>query len=264
MVAEGEIRSMSEALRSGLVLREPEIVDILLPDMDDDVLDVNMVQRMTDSGRRVSFVITAVVGNADGFVGVARSHGKEVGPAIRKCIDSAKLNIIEVRRGCGSWECGCMTPHSLPFVVKGKSGSVEVTLRPAPRGVSLAVGDVVKSVLRLAGIKDTWGFAKGHTKTTVNFAMAAFNALKQGTRVKASPAQLDRLSILSGPEEAHVVEPVVPEAEEGGVAVEAAEGGEEAVEAEPEAAEAEKAVEGGGEAAEAPETEKVAKGGEEE
>src|SRR4030042_1864750 len=65
LVVEGKITTMSEALRSRLPLREPEIVDILLPELADEVLDVNMVQRMTDSGRRVRFAITVVVGNYD-------------------------------------------------------------------------------------------------------------------------------------------------------------------------------------------------------
>ncbi|MCJ7607198.1 MAG: 30S ribosomal protein S5, partial [Thermoplasmata archaeon] len=72
LVAEGRITTMSDALGSGLPLREPEIVDILLPDLADEVLDVNMVQRMTDSGRKVKFAITVVVGNQDGFVGLGR------------------------------------------------------------------------------------------------------------------------------------------------------------------------------------------------
>src|SRR3972149_6256237 len=151
MVLKGELSTMGEALRTGLPVREPEIVDILLPETEDEVLDVNMVQRMTDSGRRVNFVITCVVGNKDGFVGLGRARGREVGPSIRRAIDNAKLNMIEVKRGCGSWECGCYRSHSLPFKVRGDSGSVEVTLKPAPQGVGLAVGDIAKGVLRLAG-----------------------------------------------------------------------------------------------------------------
>ena len=200
MVLKGEIASIGDALRSGLPLREPEIVDILLPEIEDEVLDVNMVQRMTDSGRRVNFVITCVAGNSDGFVGLGRARGKEVGPAIRKAIDMAKLNMIEVKRGCGSWECGCFRSHTLPFKVLGKSGSVDVILKPAPQGVGIAVGDVAKSILRLAGIKDAWGFAKGHTKTTINFAFAAFDALRQTSLVKVSQDQASRLRIRSGPE----------------------------------------------------------------
>lgn len=198
MVKSGEITTMGEALRTGYLLREPEIVDILLPELDDEVLDVNMVQRMTDSGRRVRFAITTVVGNGDGYVGLGKATGKEVGPAIRKAIDNAKLNIIEIKRGCGSWECGCGTPHSLPFQVKGKSGSAEVTFKPAPRGISLAVGDVAKHILRLAGINDSWGFTDGKTRTTVNYAKAAFDALKKLSEMRIMPDQETRLHIHTG------------------------------------------------------------------
>lgn len=206
MVLKGEITTMSAALATKLPLREPEIVDILLPDMKDEVIDVNMVQRMTDSGRRVKFAITVAVGNGDGFIGLGRSKGKEVGPSIRKAIDNAKLNMIEIKRGCGSWECGCGTPHSVPFKVVGKAGSVEVTLNPAPRGVSLAVGDVSKSILVLAGIKDAWGFARGHTKTTVNYAIATFDALQRTSEVRVTEEQQKRLRISSGAVMIHVAE----------------------------------------------------------
>ena len=204
MVLKGELSTMGEALRTGLPVREPEIVDILLPETEDEVLDVNMVQRMTDSGRRVNFVITCVVGNKDGFVGLGRARGREVGPSIRRAIDNAKLNMIEVKRGCGSWECGCYRSHSLPFKVRGDSGSVEVTLKPAPQGVGLAVGDIAKSVLRLAGITDAWGFTKGHTKTTVNYAVATFEALRASARIKVREEQAERLKIKAGAEQVYV------------------------------------------------------------
>jgi small subunit ribosomal protein S5 len=198
LVEKGEIKSMADAISSRLPLREPEIVDILLPDLEDEVLDVNMVQRMTDSGRRVRFAITTVVGNSNGYVGLGKAKGKEVGPTIRKAIDNAKLNIIEVKRGCGSWECGCGGPHSLPFEVSGKMGSVRVTFKPAPRGIALAVGDVAKPVLRLAGVKDAWAFTKGHTKTTANYAQAAFEALKKTAEMRILGYQEDKMNIITG------------------------------------------------------------------
>jgi len=212
MVLNGEVTTMSQALATKLPLREPEIVDILLPDLKDEVIDVNIVQRMTDSGRRVRFRITCAVGNGDGFVGIGMSKGREVGPSIRKAIDNAKLNIIEIKRGCGSWECGCGTPHSLPFEVVGKAGSVEVHLKPSPRGIGLATGDVAKSLLQLAGVKDSWGFVGGHTKTTVNYAIATFEALKKTAQIRVTEDQKNRLKIVSGPVSIHVavtnVEPV--------------------------------------------------------
>ena len=198
MVKSGEITTMSDALNSGLPLREPEIIDILLPEIEDEVIDVKMVQRMTDSGRRIKFVITVAVGNKDGFIGLGQAKGKEVGSSIKKAIDNAKLHIIEIRRGCGSWECGCHTPHTVPFSVQGKSGSVEVNFKPAPHGIGLATGDVAKKILQLAGVKDCWAFTKGQTKTIVNYAKAVFNALKRNAEMRVTQKEIKKINIVSG------------------------------------------------------------------
>jgi small subunit ribosomal protein S5 len=213
-VLDGEIKTMSEALHSGLPLRETEIVDILLPGLEDEVLDVNMVQRMTDSGRRVNFRVTVAVGNEDGFVGLGLCKGREVGPTIRKAIETAKLKMVEIKRGCGSWECGCGTAHSLPFQVTGKAGSVSITFKPAPRGIARAVAKVPKHVLRLAGVDDVWGFSKGHTKTTVNYALASFDALMQTAKTKITRRQVEELHIVTGPHEEVITEEPEAPAEE--------------------------------------------------
>ncbi len=198
-VHSGEITSMHDALATGLPLREAPIVDKLLPGLHDEVLDVNMVQRMTDSGRRFKFAVTVVVGNGDGFVGLGRAKGKEVGPTIRRAIDRAKLEIVEIYRGCGSWECGCGRSHTVPFQVDGRAGSVVVTFKPAPRGVGLAVGDIAKPILRFAGITDAWGYTNGHTKTTVNYARSAFDALLRQAELKVPEEDATRLKIVRGP-----------------------------------------------------------------
>ncbi|MEF8873235.1 MAG: 30S ribosomal protein S5 [Candidatus Thermoplasmatota archaeon] len=209
-VKRGEITNMEDALATRLPLKEPEIIDALFPDLDDDVLDVNMVQRMTDSGRRVRFTVTCVVGNNNGYVGVGTAKGKEVGPTIRKCMDNAKLNIVRIRRGCGSWQCGCGDPHTIPFEVKGKAGSVKIQLKPAPSGIGLAVGDTAKSILTRAGIEDMWGFSKGKTRTTVNYALAVFDALKESSKMRVREDQAEELGIVSG---IHEVEEEVSEQE---------------------------------------------------
>jgi small subunit ribosomal protein S5 len=206
-VASGEIATMSEALATGLPLREAPIVDKLLPGLHDEVLDVNMVQRMTDSGRRFKFAVTVVVGNGDGFVGLGRAKGREVGPTIRRAIDRAKLEIVEIQRGCGSWECGCGRPHTFPFVTQGRAGSVLVSFKPAPRGVGLAVGDVAKPILRFAGLTDAWGFTEGHTKTTVNYAQAAFGALVRLAELKVPSEDASRLKIVRGPTGTSILPP---------------------------------------------------------
>jgi small subunit ribosomal protein S5 len=184
LVKEGQVTTMSEALVSGLPIREYQIVDALLPEIRDEVLDINMVQRMTDSGRRVKFRATVIVGNGDGFIGIGEGKDVQVGVAIRKAIDTAKMNIISIKRGCGSWECGCGLGHTVPFAVKGKAGSVEVELRPAPRGLGLAAGGTAKKVLEIAGIKDVWTKVYGETRTTINFANATFDALMKTTTMK--------------------------------------------------------------------------------
>ncbi len=176
-VAEDEITSMDEALNSGLPFKEPEITDQLLS-IEDDVLDINMVQRMTDSGRRVKFRCVCAIGDRNGYVGYAEGRDDQVGSAIQKAIEIAKLNMVRVSRGCGSWECGCGRPHTVALRTSGKAGSVEVELRPAPRGLGLAGGPTARSVLELAGIEDIWTRSSGKTRTTVNFAKATFNALK--------------------------------------------------------------------------------------
>ena len=198
MVKGGKVATMGDALKTGLPLREPQIVDILLPKTDDEVTDVNMVQRMSDSGRRVKFVITVAVGNTDGYVGLGQAKGKEVGSSIRKAIENAKLNVIEIRRGCGSWECGCRKPHTVPFAIKGKSGSVEITFKPAPQGIGLATGEVAKKILKLAGVKDCWAFTVGKTKTTVNYAKAVFNALKENATMRIMENEIRKIGIVSG------------------------------------------------------------------
>ncbi|WAI01877.1 30S ribosomal protein S5 [Methanogenium organophilum] len=183
-VAAGEFTSLKEVLDIGRPIKEPGIVDYFLPDLEDEVLDINMVQRMTDSGRRVKFRAVVVVGNRDGFIGYGQAKDAQVGNAIKKAIAHAKINIICVKRGCGSWECGCGEGHSIPMRVEGKSGSVTITLIPAPQGIGLVTGDIGKKVLELAGITDIWTSSSGQTRTTINFAKATFDALKNSNLIR--------------------------------------------------------------------------------
>lgn len=184
MVSSGQIKTIEEAFDTGLPIKEPEIVDALLPDLVDEVLDISMVQRMTDSGRRVKFRTTVVVGNSNGYVGIAEGKDVQVGPAIRKAIEMAKLNIVKIKRGCGSWECGCGLEHTVPCQVQGKAGSITITLMPAPRGLGIAAGGPAKKVMEMAGIKDVWTRSEGETRSTINFALATYNALLQTTTMR--------------------------------------------------------------------------------
>ncbi|MEM4866034.1 MAG: 30S ribosomal protein S5 [Acidilobaceae archaeon] len=179
LVKEGKITSIDQVFRSGLPILEPEIVDVLLPNLEHEIIDTSLVQKMTDSGRISKYRVVVVIGNRDGYVGIGKGKARQFRVAIEKAIRNAKLNITPVRRGCGSWECTCGRPHTVPYIVRGKSGSVEIVLKPAPLGTGLVAGDVAKVVFRLAGLSDVWTLTRGETRTTYNFARAAYEALKK-------------------------------------------------------------------------------------
>ena len=182
-VADGEIDTIDDALDSGLPLKEAELVDQLV-DLEDEVLDINMVQRMTDSGRRVKFRCVVVVGNRDGLVGYAQGRDDQVGGAIQKAIDIAKLNLIRVPLGSGSWEDQPGGSHSLIRKAEGTAGSVRVEIRPAPKGLGLAAAETPRKVLELAGVEDAWTQSYGNTRTTVNLAKATYNALVNAAQAR--------------------------------------------------------------------------------
>ncbi len=193
-VFEGKIKSIDEILDSGKKIMEPEIVDKLLPELKSELLliggrtgkgggiqriPIKITAVMHRSGRRFRAKALAAVGNEDGIVGIGRASALESRDAIEKAIARAKLNIIKIKRGCGSWECECGQEHSIPYKTEGKSGSVRVVLLPAPRGLGLVADDESKKLLRLAGIKDVWVKTYGNTQMRTNLITAMFNALKK-------------------------------------------------------------------------------------
>jgi len=161
---------------------EPEIVDVLLPDLKQEVLGIGFVQKQTDAGEKSRFRAVVAVGNNSGYLGVGDGKAKQVRTAIDKATLQAKLKVIPVRRGCGSWECGCGQPHSLPFRVTGKCGSVRVGIIPGPRGLGLVGGEIIKTVLTLAGVRDCWTRTYGSTSTLASAALAVYEALRNTYR----------------------------------------------------------------------------------
>jgi len=192
-VFNGEITDIEEILKSGKKISESEIVDRLVPNLKNELIliggragkgggieriPVKITATMHRSGRRFKMSAFVVVGNEDGLVGVGRGSAIEARDAIAKAIQKAKMNLIKVKRGCGSWECGCGNPHSVQFKTYGSSGSVKVYLFPAPKGVGLVANPESRKLLKLAGIKDVWVKTYGNTSTRVNLISAIYNALK--------------------------------------------------------------------------------------
>ena len=212
-VKSGEVTSIDYALDRRIRILEPEIVDILLPNMATDLLMVGQAkgkfgggqkrifkqtQKKTQEGNKPKFATFAVVGNEDGYVGIGYGKSKETVPAREKAIRQAKLNVIKIRRGCGDWGCDCGEAHTVPFKVTGKVGSVEVTLIPAPKGTGLKIEKECQKILRMAGIKDVWSRTEGQTRSKLNVLFACFEALQKLLEVKLQEKTAERLRIIEG------------------------------------------------------------------
>ena len=192
-VRKGEIKDIDEILDSGKKILESEIVDTLLH-VRSDLISIGQskgkfgggkrrawrqTQRKTKEGNIPTFSTMAVVGDEKGHVGIGSGKSKETLPARDKSVRKAKLNIFKVGRACAAFDCACSELHSIPFQVTGKSGSVKITLIPAPQGTGLVVGDELKKILKLAGIKDVYSKTFGKKRTTFNLMKACIDALKK-------------------------------------------------------------------------------------
>ena len=198
-VLRGKYNSIEEILEKGIVILEPQIVDTLVPDLREEVVYIGgspgkgggirrtatkRTARMHKSGRRFKLTAIVAVGNEDGVIGMDKANSREHRLALEKATQQAKLSVMKIRRGCGSWECGCGGDHSIPFKSMAKSGSITVELLPAPKGTGIVADETTKAILRLAGLKDVWVKTRGQTSTRNNLAFAVFGALKNLSRTK--------------------------------------------------------------------------------
>jgi small subunit ribosomal protein S5 len=192
-VANGQVNSIEQALDSNHPIMEPEIVDNLT-DLSEEVILIGGTPgkgggkrrtvtkrtcRMHKSGERYSSKAMAVLGNNRNIVGVGEGTADDTRAAIEDASREAKLNLVKVQKGNGSWQDTGEDNSSIPLQVSGKAGSVEVDLKPAPRGTGLAAGEGVKKILSLAGIRNIWVQTRGQTRTRGNQVKATYNALKK-------------------------------------------------------------------------------------
>jgi small subunit ribosomal protein S5 len=207
-----ELLEIDEILNHGQKILEPEIVDSLLH-LEQDLLLIGQskgkfgggarrvfrqTQKKTKEGNKPKFSALVVVGDKNGHVGLGAGKAKETVPAREKAIRQAKLNVFKIRRGCGSWQCNCGKPHSIPFTVTGKCGSVEIKFIPAPKGKGLCCEKEIAKVLELAGIKDVWTKTRGQTRNLLNFVYACEDALRKLTIIKIKPEDIRKLGIVDG------------------------------------------------------------------
>jgi len=198
-VRERKIKNIDEILDSGIKILEYQIIDKLIPNLRIELLTIGQAkgkfgggkrrfwrqtQRKTAEGNVHSFSCMAVIGDDNSHVGIGMGKAKETLPAKEKAIRDAKLNIISVKRGCGSFDCSCSDLHSIPFQVEGKTGSSIMKLKPAPKGTGLVIDAECKKIMKAAGIKDIYSRSFGQTRTKINLAKASFEALKKIKGVK--------------------------------------------------------------------------------
>ncbi|MDD5699663.1 MAG: 30S ribosomal protein S5 [Candidatus Nanoarchaeia archaeon] len=195
-VKEGRIKNIDEILDKKMKILESEIVDSLLS-VKSDLISIGQskgkfgggkrrawrqTQKKTKEGNVPTFSAFAVVGDENGHIGVGDGEAKETLPARDKAIRKAKLALIKIKRACGSFDCACSEPHSIPFKVEGHMGSVRITMVPAPQGTGLVAADELKKVLQLAGIKDVYTKTFGSRRTTFNLIKACMDALEKTNR----------------------------------------------------------------------------------
>ena len=192
-VRNGKIKKIDEILDSNQKIIEDEIVDLLLP-IKTDLIAIGhakgkfgggkrrawrQTQRITQEGGVMTFSAMAIVGDENGHIGIGVGKAAETLPARDKATRKAKLNLMKIKRACSAFDCSCDDPHSIPFKVEGKAGSVRVIFTPAPQGTGLVVASELKKLLKMAGIKDIYSKTFGKKRTTFNLIKAAIDALEK-------------------------------------------------------------------------------------
>ena len=132
------------------------------------VIEVKSVVKVTAGGRQRRFSATVVVGDKKGLVGIGIGKASEVPDAVKKAIQAANKNLIKV---------DLIDNRTIAHEVTGKSGAAKVLIKPAPAGSGLISGGAVRAVLELAGVKDISSKSLG-ARTKLNMATATVNALK--------------------------------------------------------------------------------------
>lgn len=192
-VKDGKIKNIDEILDDKKKILEAEIVDSLV-NVKSDLISIGQskgkfgggkrrawrqTQRKTKEGNVPTFSAMAVVGDEKGHIGIGAGEAKETLPARDKAVRKAKLNIMKIKRTCAAFDCACAEPHTIPFKVTGKAGSVRVTLIPAPQGTGIVAAKEMRKILKLAGIHDVYSKTFGKQRTTFNLAKACIDALKK-------------------------------------------------------------------------------------
>lgn len=144
-------------------------------ELQDRLVAINRVTKVTKGGRAFSFAAIVVVGNGDGIIGWGLGKANEVTAAIAKGVESAKKNLIKVPVHKGT----------IPHEVSAKFGGSRIFLKPASEGTGVKAGGAMRAVLESVGVTDVLAKSKGSSNphNLVKATIAALDELR-------SPAQV--------------------------------------------------------------------------
>ena len=137
-------------------------------DLEDRVVAINRITKVVKGGRRLRFAALVIVGDHNGHVGFGTGKAQEVPEAIRKAVDAARKNLIEVP----------VVGTTIPHEVLGQYSGSRIMLKPAEAGSGVAAGGAVRAVMDLSGIDDITSKSLG-SNTPINVVRAAMDGLSQ-------------------------------------------------------------------------------------